>query len=55
MQMHTNFLLCLVRPGAIHSIKKLGSFVGIGITGTGCQNPQAGTVVRVCFPDELTI
>ena len=49
MRMHTNFLLRLVRPGVIHSIKKFGSFVGIGITGTGCQNPQAGTVVRVCF------
>lgn len=31
----------------------LGSFVGIVTTGTGCQNPQAGTVVRVCFSRQV--
>ena len=49
MQVRNNSRLSLVRPGAIRSIKISGSFTLIGITGTGCQNPQAGTVVRVCF------
>lgn len=45
--------LYLVRPVATRSINLPGSFARIGITGTGCQNPQAGTVVRVCFSRQV--
>ena len=47
--MRTSFPRSLVRPGATRSINMPGSFARIVITGTGCQNLPAGTVVRVCF------
>ena len=43
--MRTSFPLSLVRPGATRSINMPGSFARIVITGTGCQNLLAGTVV----------